>query len=308
MKLKDISNEELLDILKDYEIQYKDILSGLDIPFGCEIEFEATPHQFVYKGLYNIKKYSSNMSKWKLVSDESLNDLKGNIRFTNNIYGGEIVSPILHNTKDDWVRLKEVCTMLKNLQAKNTDYSSAQIHFDNELFKDNYKGIINLLKIWAIYEDIIYRFSKGNHDHLRKKINEFARPMSRKYISIIKSKYINDYDILIKNLKFIRRMTGLSFSEFYTPNKDSFEVRTPNGIVDEVIWQNNINFFKHILSSALDENKDWELLDCYVNDYNRNYYKLKNYEKLNIDKAKRLGDFIFDEEEDKMNFMKQYVK
>ena len=307
MKLKEIENEELLNILKDYEIKYKDKLSGIDIPFGCEIEFEEIPHILADKGLYNIKKYNSNMNKWKLVSDESLNDLKGNIRFRNNIYGGEIVSPILHNTKEDWFQLKEICTMLKNLKAKNTDFSSAQIHFDNELFKENYEGIKNLLKIWAIYEDIIYRFSKGNSDHLRKNINEFARPMSRKYVSIIKSKYIDDYEILIQNLKIIKRMTGLSFSEFYTPNKDSFEVRTPNGTVDEIIWQNNINFFNHILSSALDSNKDWELIDFYISDYNRKYYKLKNYENLRLDKAKKFGDFIFDEEEDKLNFMKQYT-
>ena len=308
MKLKDINNDELVNIVKNYNIVYKDEISGIDIPFGCEIEFENAQHIIVDRELYNIKKYSDSMNKWKLVSDESLNSLKGNKRYTDNNYGGEIVSPILHNKKEDWTQLKQVCMMLKKFNATNTDYSSAHIHFDNDLFKDNYEGISNLLKLWSIYEDVIYRFSSNFDQSLRKYINDFARPTSRKYINLIKSKYIDNYDILIQNLKPMKRTSGLSFSEFYVPGKDSFEIRTPNGTIDEIVWQNNINFFKHILMTSLDNNKDWELIDFYINEYNRNYYKLKNYKKLNINKAKKLGDFIFDEDIDKLNFMKQYIK
>ena len=67
-------------------------------------------------------------------------------------------------------------------------------------------------------------------------------------------------------------------------------------------------FGKIMLTSTLSEQKDWDLIDHYINSYDYSYYQFKNYENLNIQKAIELCDFIFEEEKDKFNFIKQYVK
>jgi len=53
---------------------------------------------------------------------------------------------------------------------------------------------------------------------------------------------------------------------------------------------------------------NWNIIDKYIEDYNSKHYKLRNYNGLNIDKALILSDFIFEDELDKKNFMKQYIK
>lgn len=53
---------------------------------------------------------------------------------------------------------------------------------------------------------------------------------------------------------------------------------------------------------------NWDIIDKYIEDYNSKHYKLCNYNGLNIDKALILSDFIFEDELDKKNFMKQYIK
>ena len=69
----------------------------------------------------------------------------------------------------------------------------------------------------------------------------------------------------------------------------------------------NINFFFRLLLKCTKEGK-WDIIDKYIEDYKSKHYKLHNYNGLNIDKALILSDFIFEDELDKKNFMKQYIK
>ena len=81
----------------------------------------------------------------------------------------------------------------------------------------------------------------------------------------------------------------------------------PNGTAEEIIWQNNVNMFVHLLKAQI--NKD-EL--AYIkNEINYIMEECFNYEYYNyIDprKAFLFADIIFDNNLDKTNFLKQYIK
>ena len=298
------NTEELIEYLKNYKLEYKDQIGGLDLPFGCEIEFENVSQELIRRKL-SILFAKQNISNWHLESDSSLNDYK-NKDYNRNIYGGEVISPVLWDRKEDWMQLKQICELLKDNNAKNLGKSAAHIHFDSTIFKD-YDQIIRILKLWCVYEDVIYRFSSGFDEHLRPVVQQYAMPCGNKFRSLINSVYAADYEKLKRNLK-IAKTYGISFFHMDEYNKDTIEIRTPNGTLDEAVWQNNVNFFKHLLTSTLSEQKDWDLIDHYINSYDYSYYQFKNYENLNIQKAIELCDFIFEEEKDKFNFIKQYVK
>jgi hypothetical protein len=197
--------------------------------------------------------------------------------------------------------------LLRKNNAKNLGRSGAHIHFDSTIFK-SYDQIIRILKLWCVYEDVIYRFSMGFDEHLRPVVGQYAMPCGDKFKNILNCKYSEDYDKLMRQLKVSKNFGGISFYNFNNYEKDTIEIRTPNGTLDEVVWQNNVNFFKHFLCSIIDNNIDWDLIDYYLNNYEYDFYNLKNYENMNIRKAQELCNFIFEEEKDKLNFMKQYVK
>lgn len=305
MEFTTLDNEEIIKIVKKHKIEYRDSLDGLNIPFGCEIEFEDISYHTVLKKLNDLKNNNFNLLSWQLKEDDSLDPLFDKTSFSSSLSGGEIVSPILNNNIKDWNNLKVICLFLRNMNAKALDLSAAHIHFDNKLFKDNYIALKRLLELWAIYEDVIFRFSAGFKDKVREYAITYAVPVSNRVFNVVNN--TSNYEGLLKSFK-TPRTNAISLYNFDKKINDSFEFRCPNGTLSEVVWQNNINFFKHLLESSLDNNKEWDKIDYMFDNYNSNEYIFELYNRLNIDKAKELCDFIFDQDIDKKSFMKQYIK
>ena len=305
MELSILDNKEVIDIIKKHKIEYRDSLNGLNIPFGCEIEFEDANYKKVLKKFNSLKNKNINLSSWKLVEEDSLNPYFYSEIFSTNLNGGEIVSPILNDNIKSWQNLKEVCEFLRNMKAKSLDLSAAHIHFDNKLFKENYIALKRLLMLWVIYEDVIFRFSAGFKDKVREYALTYAVPVSNKVFNIINN--TSNYEGLLKSLK-IPRTNAISLYNFDKKINDSFEFRCPNGTLSEIVWQNNINFFKHLLESSLDDNKEWDKIDYQIKNYIPCNFQFELYNILDIDKACTLADFIFNQDIDKKSFMKQYIK
>ena len=80
-----------------------------------------------------------------------------------------------------------------------------------------------------------------------------------------------------------------------------------DGTLNEVIWQNNLNFFLSLMNYAKDgyNNADWEY---YVNKANDNIDSDYDYSELYLKDALELADLIFKTNQDKIDFLKQYVK
>ena len=87
----------------------------------------------------------------------------------------EINTPVLRNSKATWELLKKMGELLKKINA-SYDRCSFQVNFDGSLLPRDIDRV-NFLKLFAMYEDIIYRFSKGDDSSFRESVEVHAAPI-----------------------------------------------------------------------------------------------------------------------------------
>ncbi len=278
-----------------------------NLTFGLELEFEDADFNQVNKELSKtvetLKIYS-----WKLIADISVT--KEN-EF-NEIKGGEIVSPILSDAFSTWNDLDKVCKMLLRLKATAENNCGGHIHFGAHIIGDEKKYWLNLLKLWTIYEKIIFRFAYGDKDKPRRDINRYAKPVANDFIDIIPQ--IKNMDFDLNNLNNIINQNinqAINFHNVYSfdfKRDNTIEIRCPNMSLNPVIWQNNVNFFANMFLYCKSNSFDYNFIDYKLSKYNKKECNLKNYQKLHYKEALELCDLIFDKKEDKIYFLKQYLK
>lgn len=312
----DYTQNELQELLKDYNIAYKDTLNLPDnLTFGIEIE----------EAGINTKTLERVLSgKWKVVPEESIKKT----------LGSEGVSPIFIDSPSTWIDIFEKCNLLKKNGAYISDETAGHIHFGNKnLIDSDPVKLLNIMKMWAAYENVIYRFSKGDFSTLREGAYYFAPPLARdiKKISSVPNIEEQNYRNML-GLLFTKRFRGLSiynmYSYFKVTNamklnneidevKDTIEVRTPNGSLDPITIQNNINFFAKLLLYSVSDDFDSEKIDYILNNLEFQSVSLfgkivdlnyLDYINLDIKHAIDLADTIFDSESDKLDFLKQYTQ
>jgi hypothetical protein len=154
------------------------------------------------------------------------------------------------------------------------------------------------LKLYAMYEDIIYRFSKGEDLNYRDSLEEYASPI------ILNLKQIIPYgaDAAIELFSDTKRR-GVVFK---TKEKNLIEFRTPNATHNPVLWQNYITTFYYLLMFTTSRKYNEKEIDKYIDTFYKTYL-LEGYEKENKPKALKLSNMIFHNSTDKVNFMHQYL-
>lgn len=290
--------KELVSDLNDVKFELRENI-GIDSSetFGIEIEFEKA-------SLDEVK----GSARWVVKPDDSVT--VGNM-------GGELVSPILTDNIDTWKQIKNKCNYLKSKQAVTTSRTAAHIHIGSQILKDDSNNIRKLLKTWELFENIIFYFSCGKDLMPRISIKEFARPIGNDLYLIRKSKngynrlnsYYDWYQFLKKNT--FNKHSCLNFKNYkgsHLDEKNTVEIRCPNGTLDPIIWQNNINFFVKLLDSTTKNNFDEELIDYYLGRKEMEEYGIFGINMFNIEEAMMLSDIVFDNDLDKMLFLKQYLK
>lgn len=294
-----IDLQELIVQIENYFLEYRE---QLDLPnnltFGVELEYEKvsrkTISNYVKKNLYD----------WNSKSDGSLES------------GGEVISPVMTDQKKYWQELKEICDFLSKKKADTMHNAGGHIHLGVCILGDDVEAWRQFLKLYMIYESVIFRFIYGDKIGGRKKLYKYAPPISDKlynYLSLINQ---------AKNIMEIRyslptddRYYALNFCnvDFYDPktstHKNTLEFRSPNASTNAVIWQNNINTFAKMLIASKTKVMDEEFLD----------YKLKNeyftysgneqlYNNICLKNALEFSDLVFDNNLDKIYFLRQYLK
>lgn len=298
-KFNDREIDDLIKFLLSFSIPYRNYLNiPSNVTFGIEIEFTKARFDFVKCYL------EKNKEKWHLDTEERIQK-----RLFGNLYGGEAVSPIFVDKSDTWHEIKDLCLALKQMHAKINDYCGGHIHIGSQIMENNKVYYLKLIKLWTIYEHVIYRFAFGNYNRGRKGIplyappvrNEFYQKMSNlnscaqmkkfNYIHLLKSSVLSDYH-------------GIHFFDVGNKKKDTIEVKCPNGTLSEQIWQNNINFFvKFFLAS---KTCGESFLEDKLKKYE--YISYREYANVYLDLALELSDLIFDNNLDKLCFLKQYLK
>ena len=257
---------------------YREVLGiPKKVNFGLELELDKIDPDMVYKLVR--KEFGSS---WIVKEDKSLT--KGE--------NAEIVSPVLHNTKDTWVLLKKMGELLERLNP-NYDKCSFQVNFDGSILP-RVEDKVRFLKLYAMYEDIVYRLSQGDRGSYRDSMEEYAAPIIlylKGGLSISNEASIN----LLSNQK----RYGIAFKD--KDYNDLIEFRSPNMSSNPIEWQNYINVFYYMLMAAAKPKYDKSKVDRYIDHYYKCYI-LEDYEREKREKAIQFAKVMLPGNTDKSNF------
>lgn len=293
IKLSDLKNDlcDYLVLINDYNLELRTSLDlNSNITIGLELEFENARVQ-------KIKKYLKEhdlIDEWIVKSDGTLED------------GAEINSPILKDFRSNWLTLKEVCDIVNSNAVIGTNAGS-HIHFGAQILDSKTETWNNLLLLWSTYEEIIFRFGYGEYLAHRPNINSYAKNMKNDFIRIMENK--KNVQSLI-SLVCKEKYNAINFSN--VKNYDNFskqntiEIRCPNGTLNPIVWQNNVNFFAKLLLYCKSPNFNRDLIESRL-EKTRNI-SFKFYNEIFVDEALELCDLIFSNNIDKIYFLRQYLK
>lgn len=279
--LSQLSEKEILKILSlicKYKLVYRDKLNiNEKYTFGFEIEFEN-----LKTDKENFKNIIKNLNNdYNVVADLSLKN------------GIEVLTPISNNNIEFWKNLK--CILLNCRKYGNIDsYSGSHIHIGADIL-ENKANADNFITLWKTYEYIFFKFSYGELNYPRENINQYAMPLA------------SDKDNISVKFNAINLSNIYSYHDFGINN--TIEFRCPNGTLNEIIWQNNLNMFIKMIEYS--KSKNFNINTCNkvlgLNTKN-NFYTLDNYNNIYLQTALSLADEIFDNNLDKVYFLKQYIK
>lgn len=306
-----MSDSDLVNImitLKKYYIEIRDILNiDSNVTFAGEIEFEEAYRDLIEIDLYN----TFPNDDWIVKDDNTVSN------------GGEINSPVLRDNKKTWIDLGKVCNIVDN-NAYVLDNTSAHVHVGMHILGNVPRYWRNFALLWMTYENIITRFLYGEYVSPRLSMLEFAKPISKKLIDNYdriedRVKYSNASYILKllshdndrnKAINF-KNCADTMLSKYNAPgDKNTIEFRSPNGTFNPIIWQNNINLLIKLLlyskSDKFNEDLIQKRLKKIINDNVPS--NLNKYGQINIVQAIELSDLIFNNNLDKVYFLRQYIK
>lgn len=301
--LSDFNNsdlEELIYYIENTYLRFRQRLGfDIDYTFGFEIEFEKS-----FNTDEIINKINSSLNKtWKYTFDASLKR------------GGEIISPILNDVNSDWKSLRKVCQMISE-NAKIGKNCGGHIHIGSSILQNNSIYWLNFIKLWSAYENVIFRFSYGEYINARKNIQKYAMPIANDlynyYKKLIQLEGLN----LMKILPYLNNQRNQAvnfqnvkvFAKFDNKIKNTIEFRCFNGTLEPTIWQNNLNLLFSLLEYSKSSNFNNELIDeRIIKNLNENI-EFSKYDDIYLDEALELCDLIFNNNFDKVYFLRQYLK
>lgn len=293
--LNSLDLQQLIDELNEFYLEYRTTLDlSKKVTFGVEIEYEKLNKKFT-------DEYIKNKRGWTSKFDSTV------------ATGGEITSPIMTDEQLYWKDLRDICTFLKKKKAEVTENAGGHIHIGANILGRDVNAWKNFLKVYTLYENVIFRFAYGENLNGRKGISRYAEPISDKllilYGTIDSACSIDDIaHVLCSGSRYKAvNFTNITYENKFCENKmkNTIEFRFPNGTINEVIWQNNINVFAKLLTSVKEDVINMEYVD----------YRLKQilkenilYDNVIIKSALEFVDMIFDNNIDKVYFLKQYFK
>lgn len=297
-KMSGLDLQEFLIYLNNYYLELRDNLGFLfKVTFGLEIEVEKVKE----KRLRNKLSKTSFYNLWKLVDDFSLDR------------GIEINSSILRDIPSSWDDLSKICHIVSKF-SKIDIHSGGHIHIGAHILNNNVNSWLNFIKLWSVYENIIFRFLYGSFLTERPTIESYARPMAENlYNEYIDFQISGDDDIrhLFKEL-YKYSNSAINFANVkpldHIDYMNTIEFRAPNGSVDAVIWQNNVNFLVKLLLYSNSDKFNYDIVNrrAFIN--NNKYYDLDYYSEIFLDQVLEFCDMIFTNNLDKVYFLRQYLK
>ena len=283
--LKGYDLQELFALENKYKLELRNNINlDSNNTFGLEIEFEGI--NTVTTRLL-LERYFSEL--WPVRCDSSLER------------GAEINSPILVDNKANWQMLKKICNaVLKKANSINTNISfknaGGHVHIGSQILESDKKNWLNFFKLWSTYENIIYTASmaeefKNDYKYFKKS----SIPLSEVLFQI------GDMENNAVNFGHVHLISSVK------KEGNTIEFRCPNGTLDPVIWQNNVNLFSKLLLYAKSTKFNDDIIDARYK-HNKKNYQIYSYNQIYLERALELCDMIFDNNLDKIYFLRQYLK
>ena len=297
-KFNSLDLQELVTEIENYYLLYRNKLNLPDfVTFGVEIEYEKLLKTFVDNYV------DKNLESWDSKHDLSIK------------LGGEIASPILHNDLESWQELREICNYLKKRKADTEINTGGHIHVGAHILGDNIKDWEIFIKTYTTYEHVLFRFLYGDKINARKSLNEYAPPTADLLYNKIEK--LDNYKRIteLTGLELGNRFKALNLNNAYLYNiytqerKNTIEFRSGNSTTDAIIWQNNINTVCNLMLAPSRDRIDKDFIDYKLKhrivNSNEDYYL---YNEIHLQDALEFADMIFDNNLDKIYFLRQYFK
>lgn len=302
----------ILKLINRYYLEYREILGlGSDITFGLEIEMEH------FKGtVYDMWPFETNI--YKIVGNNNW-VVKNDITLE---WGRELATEIYCDKKKTWIDIKNVCNYI-SMYGEIGKRSAGHINIGSQVLGNNSLYWYRFLKLWCVYENVIFRFGYGEYLNYFPFMLNSSRPISKLILDkldVLKSKSNlslkkmlfelqnknESVDFLKKNAVSLIKM--YDYDDFsYVQEGCVVEFRNCLGTMDEVIWQNNVNFFAKLMLYCKNDNFNDDILNRRLFDKGI-IYNIDKYNKIYLDQALELCDLIFDNNLDKIYFLRQYLK
>lgn len=205
----------------------------------------------------------------------------------------EIQTPKLYGTKEVWNQLFLLSERMKKCPI-NFDYAAFQVNMDTQYTTT--EDFFNLFLFFMRFEPILFKFSTSNSEYLRPLI--YANSLKR-YFKIYECKNVDTFDIDHFRYNKTYCIAFKNSQKNNSPIPDIIEYRIPNGCDDAWMWQNYINTFYHFQERV-------PLLDLEYFNYEQCAKKIP-YTILNLEDACLLANLIFQDDVDKIYFLRQYI-
>lgn len=293
-ELKGIDLQELIIRIEDFYLIYRESLEiDKRITFGFEIEYENLSRSEVDECIS-----TSTFRGWDLGYDSTVDS------------GGEIRTPIMHDEKQYWIDLQKICKFLKDNKANTCGNAGGHIHVGTHILGNKLSYWQNFLLIYATYEHVIFRFLYGDKISHRAGIMEYARPIREIVLSNLSDFPTNIDKLITKFSKGKYQAVNFQHINVLNPNSvkngNTIEFRSPNGTIEEVIWQNNANALIKLLLASSNSNLDVDYINYLLK--KQGDISLVHYNEICLKDALEFVDIIFTNNLDKVYFLRQYLK
>ena len=155
-----IDLQNLLEYLLSVSSEYRGILNLDDsLVFGLDTEYKSNNAKEIEKMVKEINNtYFPYNDKYKVMYNHVLFNF---LKQENSI---SIDTPIFSDSNIFYESLKELLVKLEKSNVELSDNKGLHIHVDLSYFEEDTYTLINFLKVFAIYENILFRFGYGDSD------------------------------------------------------------------------------------------------------------------------------------------------
>lgn len=312
-KMNKMDVDYFLYFLNNYYLEYRKRLNiSNDITFGLEIELEH------FKGsIYDFFPFEDDINS--IIGNKNW-DIKNDITL---VHGRELATEIYTDTEKTWSDIEKVCNFSER-KLEVGKKSAGHVNIGSHILGNDTLYWYRFIKLWGIYENIIYRFGYGEYLSYFPYMKDSSKPVGgvilnrldlyKDYINRDTFRFIYDVFPRCGDHGFLKK-NGISFCKMlgeydYSNFKEDLvvEIRSPLSTLDYIIWQNYVNFFVHLMLYCKSDKFNEDILDrrkILVSDIAGD---IDSYDNIYLEQALELADMIFDNNKDKIYFLKQYLK